>query len=113
MAAKKLKNPNPYRDEQSPQYSVRRSSGPAGIGQAIRQRAKLQKKADTLGYATLSKKSNSPSASTRERTAKKALAKEFAKPLAPKSVYVLTDERRKKIENKIGKPNKNRNKKIR
>lgn len=115
MATKKpkSKNPNPYRDEQSPQYSVRRSSGPAGIGQAVKQSAQLQKKADMLGYASLSKTSNSPSASTRVRTATKAVLKEFAKPLAPKSAYTLTDERRKKIESRIGKPNKNRNKKIR
>lgn len=39
----------------------------------------MDKKMDALGYAIMSKSSNSPSASTRERTATKAVFKELNK----------------------------------
>ena len=39
----------------------------------------MGQKMDALGYAIMSKSSNSPSASTRERTATKAMYNELAK----------------------------------
>ncbi len=39
----------------------------------------MEQKMDALGYASMSKSSNSPSASTRERTATKAIYNELNK----------------------------------
>ena len=110
--AKKKSSTNPYRDDESPQYAIRRSKSPAGLGAGAAQYAKLQKKADAMGYATASR-GKSPSASTRERTATKTLLKEFKKPLSAKSVLTLTPERKKQLDSKnVGVKKQNRKKRI-
>ena len=111
MAKKKSSN-NPYRDDESPQYAVRRSKSIRGLGAQTAQYAKLQKAADAMGYATASR-GKSPSASTRERTATKAVMKEFKKPLSAKSVLAFTPERKKQLDSKnVGVKKQNRNKRI-
>jgi len=63
----------------------------------------VQKKADAMGYAEKSKRNNSPSASTRRKTAESALIKEFGRKGASQSVRTLTPKREREIESQYPK----------
>lgn len=63
----------------------------------------VQKKADVMSYAEKSKTKNSPSASTRQRTATVSFVKETQRKGAKRSALTLTPEREKQIKSQYPK----------